>query len=334
MKAWVAARNSLHNVLEASEGERILIICDEEKADIGQAFAKGALSLGLWTRFVVLEKQSAVRTSIPDHLQLALAQKPEIYVNILTGNREETPFRIKIIKSETSDRKSRLGHCPGVTLDMLTEGALALSPQDHKRLQCHADKLMKTLEDTVTVQICNKSGTNVTLSVEGRSFFTDTKLDWELMKWMNLPTGEVIVAPVENKMNGKLVCDLAVGGIGKVRQPVEVHVENGKVESVICENEPQLARIKQTFATDEWADVVGEFAFGINPKARFVDEFLEAEKMLGTVHVAFGANTDMPGGKNLSKNHMDLMISEPTVRVTKKNGKTVTVLQNGVFLVR
>ena len=334
MEAWVAAKNALQNVLETNEGERILVICDEEKTDIGQAFAKGALSLGLWTRIVVLEKQSSVRAEIPDYLKLALAQKAEIYVNILTGNREETPFRIKIIKTETSDRKSRLGHCPGVTLDMLTEGALALSANDHKKLQGHADRLMKALEDTVKVRICNKSGTDLTLGVEGRSFFTDTKLDWELMKWMNLPTGEVIVAPVENMMNGKLVCDLAVGGIGKVRQPMEVDVKNGKVESVICEDKEQLQRIKQTFRTDNWSDVVGEFAFGINPNARFVDEFLEAEKMLGTVHVAFGANTDMPGGKNLSKNHMDLMISEPTVTITKKSGKEITVLQTGVFLVR
>ena len=334
MDAWVAAKNALENVLEASNGERILVICDEQKKDIGKAFASGALALGLWTRLVILEQQTEPRTEIPEHLQEALAQKPQIYVNLLTGNREETPFRIKIIKTETSDHKSRLGHCPGVTLDMLTEGALALTAQDHKRLQNHAGKLMDALEGAVSVHVCSFSGTDLTLSVEGRSFFTDTKLDWELMKWMNLPTGEVIVAPVENLMNGKLVCDMAVGGIGKLRQPVEVVVKNGKVESVFSQDNEQLRRIKQTFATDDWADVVGEFAFGINPKARFVDEFLEAEKLLGTVHVAFGANTDMPGGKNPSKNHMDLMVSEPTVTVTKQDGKRVTVLHKGLFSIK
>ena len=101
----------------------------------------------------------------------------------------------------------------------------------------------------------------------------------------------------------------------------------------VCKDQEHLTIIKRTFATDSWADVVGEFAFGINPKARFVDEFLEAEKMLGTIHVAFGANMDMPGGKNESKNHLDLMVSEPTVVVTKKGGETVLVLDKGVFLV-
>ena len=331
MHAPKATKNALENVLEASSNEKILIICDEEKTKIGEAFATGALALDLWTRLVILQKQKDPRTEIPEQLKKILTQKVDIYINLLSGNREETPFRIKLIKTETGDHKSRLGHCPGVTLDMLTEGALALNPEEHQRMQNQAEKLMFALEDTVTLEICNPSGTNLTLRTHNRKFFTDTKLDWEKMKWMNLPTGEVIVAPVEDSLNGKLVCDMAVGGIGKLRKPVEVTVKNGRAEKVFSQDKEQLRRIKETFQTDNWADIVGEFAFGINPKARFADEFLEAEKILGTIHIAFGSNTDMPGGKNPSKNHMDMLISEPTVKATKQNGETVTILKKGCF---
>jgi aminopeptidase len=333
LDAWEASKNALENVLEAAGGERILIVCDEEKTEVGEAFATGALSIGLWTRLVILETSKEPRTEIPEHLQEILNQKPDIYINLLQGNREETPFRIKLIKTETHDHKARLGHCPGVTADMLTEGALALTPEEHKRMQGHAERLIHALEDTVTVEIRNPKGTNLTLSTQNRKFFTDTKLDWKSMKWMNLPTGEVIVAPVEDSLNGKLVCDMAIGGIGKLRKPVEVTAKNGRVETVFSQDKDHLRRIEETFATDDWSDVVGEFAFGINPKARFVQEFLEAEKILGTVHVAFGANTDMPGGKNPSKNHMDLLISDPTVKVTKENRETVTILEKGRFQV-
>ena len=333
MEAWVASKNALENVLEAVDGERILIICDNEKTEIGEAFTTGALALGLWTRVVILEKSKEPRTEIPERLQKILTQKPDIYINLLQGNREETPFRIKLIKTETHDHKARLGHCPGVTLDMLTEGALALTAEEHKRMQGHAERLIHTLQDTVTVEIRNPKGTNLILSAKDRKFFTDTKLDLKSIKWMNLPTGEVIVAPVEDSLNGKLVCDMAIGGIGKLRKPVEVTAKNGRVENVFSQDKDHLRRVEETFATDDWSDVVGEFAFGINPEARFVDEFLEAEKILGTVHVAFGDNTDMPGGKNPSKNHMDLLISNPTVKVTKKDGETVTILEKGRFQV-
>jgi leucyl aminopeptidase (aminopeptidase T) len=331
VEASEAAKNALENVLEARNGERIVIVCDDTKTEVGEAFATGASALGLSTRLVILGTSKEPRTEIPEHLQKILNQKQDIYINLLQGNREETPFRIKLIKNETHDHKARLGHCPGVTLDMLTEGALALTPEEHKTMQGHAERLIHALENTVTVEIRNPAGTNLTLSTKNRKFFTDTKLDWKTMKWMNLPTGEVIVAPVEDSFNGKLVCDMAIGGIGKLRKPVEVTAQNGRVETVFSQDKEHLRRVEETFATDDWSDVVGEFAFGINPKSRFVQEFLEAEKILGTVHVAFGANTDMPGGQNPSKNHMDLLMSDPTVRVTKENGETVTILKKGCF---
>lgn len=333
LEAWEATKNALENVLEASSSEGILIVCDEEKAEVGEAFATGALALGLNTVLAILEKTKEPRTEIPAKLQELLTQKPDIYINLLRGNREETPFRIKLIKTETQDHKARLGHCPGVTADMLTEGALALTPEEHKSMQSRAEQLIRALEDTVTVEIRNPAGTNLTLSAKNREFITDAKLDRKTMKWINLPTGEVYVAPVEDSLNGKLVCDMAVGGIGKLRKPVAVTAKKGRVETVFSEDKEHLRRVKETFQTDDWSDVVGEFAFGINPKARFVQEFLEAEKMLGTIHVAFGDNTDMPGGKNPSKNHMDLLISDPTVTVTKETGEKVTILHKGHFQV-
>jgi len=332
MEAWEAAKNALECVLEAVPGESIVIVCDDEKKEIGRAFADGALAIGLWTRLMILKTSDKTRTEVPPQLLEVLThQKPDIYINLMRGGREETPFRIKIIQIETRDRKSRLGHCPGVTLDMLTKGALSLTPQEHRSMQSFANKLIQALDGTVKVEIANPSGTNITLNVSGRQFFTDTRIDWKSMKWMNLPTGEVIVAPEENSLNGKLVCDMAIGGIGPLKTPLEVNAEDGKAKETTSKDQDVLRRVRDTLTTDEWSNIVGEFAFGINPKARFTEEFLEAEKMLGTIHIAFGHNTDMPGGKNTSQNHMDLLMSKPIVKVTREDGTTLTVLESGRF---
>lgn len=333
MKASDATKNALKNVLEAKENETILIICDKEKNEVGEAFATGALDLGLETRFFILQNPKEIRTQIPEQLENILKTKSDIYINLLKGNREETPFRIQLIKKQMSVLESRLGHCPGVTLDMLTEGALALTSKEHRMMQDHAEKLIKTLEGTKQVEVQNPAGTNVTFSTKNRTFFTDTKLDWKNMKWINLPTGEVIVAPREDSLEGKLVIDMAVGGIGKVKKPLEIIIDKGRVKKVFSSDSEQLHRVEETFSTDNWADVVGEFAFGINPHARFINEFLEAEKILGTIHFAFGSNIDMPGGKNTSKNHMDLLISSPTVNITKENKEQITILEKGRYLI-
>ncbi|MCD6445275.1 aminopeptidase [Candidatus Bathyarchaeota archaeon] len=334
MEAWMAAQNALNCVLEAKKGESIVIFCDDVKMDVGKAFANGALKLGLKTRLTQLKTEPQFfRKDIPQHILDILAEgTTDIYINLLRGNREETPFRIKLIKLETENRKTRLGHCPGVTVDMLTNGALALTVEEHRKMQNFADKLIEKLKHAVKVKIENPGGTNLSLSVKGRPFFTDTKIDWKNMKWMNLPTGEVIVAPVEDSLNGKLVCDMAIGGIGPINTPVEITVERGKVQNVTSKDFETLRKVKESLNVDEWSNVVGEFAFGINPKARFVEEFLEAEKILGTIHIAFGNNMDMPGGQNKSKNHMDFLVSKPTVKILNDDGSTMTVLTDGNFM--
>jgi len=332
MKSWEATRNALESVLEAIPGESIVIICDDEKKEIGKAFADGALALNLWTRLVTLKTSEEMRKEVqPNLLEVLTQHKPDIYINLLRDKREETPFRLKIINAETRDHKSRLGHCPGITISMLTEGALALTSQEHRDMQSFASQLMQALATAVKVEITNPAGTKLSLNVERREFYTDTKMNWEAMKWMNLPTGEVYVAPIENSLDGKLICDMAIGGIGPIKTPLEVYAKNGKAEKLTCRDKEVLKAVEETLASDEWSNIVGEFAFGINPKARFTQEFLEAEKMLGTIHIAFGRNIDMPGGKNTSKNHMDMLVSKPTVNVTMQDDSKITILKEGLI---
>lgn len=334
MEAWNAAKNALERVLEAVQGESIVIVCDDEKGEIGKAFADGALALRLWTRLVILKTSEETRREIPPTLlEVLTEQKPDVYVNLMRESREETPFRIKIIRLQRRDLRSRLGHCPGVTMDMLTDGALALTSAEHRKMQGFADKLILALDGAVKVEMSNPAGTSISLDVQGREFFTDTKYDWRLRKWMNLPTGEVIVAPLENSLNGRLVCDMAIGGIGPIKTQVTVTAKNGKAQEVISEDEEVLKKVRDTFNTDDWSNIVGEFAFGINPKARLVPEFLEDEKIFGTTHVAFGHNLDMPGGRNASENHIDLLISEPTVKISRDDGSAIVVLEKGQFKV-
>lgn len=332
LRGWEAARNAFGCVFGAVTGERVVVFCDDVKVEVGRAFAEGALALGLWTRFIVLKTGGGFRREVPRHLLEVLSgQKPDLYVNLLRGVGEEVPFRIKLIHLETRGGRVRLGHCPGVSLRMLTDGALALSAEEHRSMQGFAGRLMRELGQPAGVEVVSPSGTDVSFSVVGREFFTDTVVDWKSLRWMNLPTGEVIVAPVEDSLEGRLVCDVAVGGVGRLKSPVELMVEKGEVVGTVSEDKEALKQVRSALGTDEWAKVVGEFAFGVNPKAKSLEEFLEAEKILGTIHTAFGHNTDMPGGRNVSSNHMDFLVSKPTVKVTGKDGETKIVLRDGKF---
>ncbi len=332
MDATRAAANALESVLEARRGESILIVCDDVRREIGDAFANGALDLNLWTRLLVLETDEGVRRDVPLHLMemINVQPQPDIFVNLLRGPAEETPFRIKIIKLETRKGNSRVGHCPGITMDMLTQGALALTREENAEMQEKARNLLTLLQDVESVHVAAPAGTDFTLSVKGRTWFTDTAINWKTMKWMNLPTGEVLVGPVETSMDGVLVCDLAVGGVGPLTSPIRVEVEKGCVQELESDDKKALGAVEETQATDKMAKHVGEFAIGLNPKARIVEEFLESEKVGKTIHVAFGNNMDYPGTvSNNSATHQDFLVDKPTVTIGYADGRSRTIMKDG-----
>jgi leucyl aminopeptidase (aminopeptidase T) len=331
MDARTAARNALGCVLEARTGERIVVICDEEKRPVGEAFAGAALDMGLYTRLVMLPPEKAARKEIPPTLEAAVIEgRPDIFVNLMRGGSDETPFRIQLTRLEKR-RRVRLGHCPGITQDMLTRGALALTVDEYRKLQGTAAELMSICQGATGVSIRNPEGTDIHFSVFGRDFFTDTKLNWETLKWMNLPVGEVIVGPVESSAEGSLVCTTAVGGVGLLKKPITLDVSGGKVQNVRCADASAKAAVEKAQAVDSWASKIGEFAFGLNTHARMMQEFLETEKMAGTVHVAFGNNADYPGGKNMSRTHMDFLISAPTVTI-EFGAEKRPVVKDGKFV--
>ncbi|MFW9997702.1 MAG: aminopeptidase [Candidatus Odinarchaeota archaeon] len=331
MEPVTAARNALEYVLEALPGEKIAIFCDDGKRDIGNAFASGAIDLGLWTRMITLHpKADEIRKKLPDVVyQAILSDKPDICVNLLRQKMEEAPFRLDLVNVETRNKRMRLGHCPDITIDMLTEGALALTKEEHGELQKNAKLLIDQLTDAVEIEITTSEGTGLIFSVEGREFLTDTYIDWKKMNWLNLPTGEVFTVPIASTFEGLLVCDVAAQGIGKISQEIHIQVKEGKVSSLTCKDKEIEKKVKRALTYDKMASIVSEFAFGLNTKARIVPQFLETEKIANTVHIGFGHNLDFPGGTNSSINHIDFIIDKPTVTVSFADERLETLMADG-----
>ncbi|MBC7121284.1 MAG: aminopeptidase [Candidatus Methanosuratus sp.] len=328
-----AAKNAIKHVFDALSNERLTVICDDCRLDIGEAFALGSLELGLVTRLITLKAGEGVRRDLPECICDAVARSTsDIFITVFRESEEETPFRVSIINLISRYRKFRLGHCPGITMDMMTDGALSLTEEEHRSMYSSALGLITRLMNAMRMRVTSPNGTDISFSIEGRKFFTDTKFDWGLFKWCNLPTGEAIVAPVETSLEGKIICDLAIGGIGTIPTPFEILASGGRAKEFRCENKGLLGRVERALSIDEMARYVGEFAFGLNRKARINAGFLEAEKVAGTVHVAFGHNTDFPGGQNISATHMDFLISRPTVECTYSSGQTEAVMRDGRVL--
>ena len=68
MDATQAAQNALECVLEARKSDKLVIFCDDTRAEIGNAFCSGAKNLKLKTKLIVFKTEPNVfRTEIPLH---------------------------------------------------------------------------------------------------------------------------------------------------------------------------------------------------------------------------------------------------------------------------
>jgi|GEM_PF-162297 len=319
------ARNALSQLLELRVNEVLLIITDEETREVARAFEEAGAGLGAQVRVYVIDGGQRPLNTVPENLK-ALVEGADIAVTCFKGIPQETPFRIELIRLLTKVVR-RLGHAPGITAEMLEAGPLCC---DYEQMTKTALDIMERFSDVRKVRVTSPAGTDLTFSIDGREFRTDVVIsDGE---WGNLPAGEIFCAPVEDSAKGVLVCDGSIGDIGTVTKPLKLVVEGGAVVRVECEDVGLQKKVEELLSVDSEAKVIGEFGIGVNPGARITGNLLEDEKALGTIHIAFGNNLDMPGGRNGSRTHRDFMVLRPTVVGFDVNGKEVVVMKDGEFV--
>jgi len=308
------ARIAVEVCMGTKPEETVLVITDTGKVKIAEAFAYASSALGATT--VVSVMRLLERSGLEPPRPVAEAMKVADVVLIPTS----TSFSHTDARREASKHGARIASMPGITEDMMSVGGLTADYYEVERL---TNVVSDVLDKGRIVEIITPSGTNLTMSIDGRTSLRDTGIyHGPPNDWGNLPAGEACLAPVEGTTQGVLVID-SMGDV--VSQPVCVSIKDGravKFEGVDAKRLESLLK-----KGDENAFNVGELGVGTNAKARLTGAVLEDEKVLGTVHVALGDNSSYPGGHSKSNIHMDGILLQPTVKVDG-----VLLLENGKLM--
>lgn len=317
-----AAQKALSQVLFVDKGKRLLIVTDDSRKAIADAFENAVKKLSAKSETYILPQAQRPLKDIPADL-VEKIKDIDAAVTIFEGFAEETPFRISLIKKIMSVAK-RLGHGPGITEDMMLKGPMGV---DYQEMLERAKILMNAFKGAKTVHITAPAGTNIKLNIEDRAFATDIVIDEG--KWGNFPAGEIWCGPVETEGDGIIVCDGSIGDFGKVTDPVRIVMKGGKIMDVLCKDEKLLKGLEEALSVDDEARVIGELGIGLNLGAKLTGNLLEDEKAGRTAHIAFGNNDDMAGGKNNSKTHRDFLFTAPTIVINYDHGRSKTIIMDG-----
>jgi len=320
-----AARNAMVHVLDLNKRDALLVVTDQATRRVGEAFEAAGRRSGCTAELYCLPSKDRPLKTAPAPLLAALAGK-SVVINAFQAIREETPFRVEWVRGVNERDGVRMGHCPGITEAMMIKGPMNV---DYPAMLDEARRMMAAFENARHARITAPGGTALDVGIEDRGFKTDVKITEH--NGGNLPCGEIWCGPAEDGCSGVLVVDGSIGDLGNVTRPLRLFLEAGRVARVESDDADLAAEVDRLLSVDDEARVIGELGIGVNPGAKLTGNLLEDEKALGTAHIAFGNNEDMPGGRNRSKTHRDFLFNRPTFEVTYKDGSTRVVIREGEF---
>jgi len=285
----------------ATDGERILVVTDEPLRRIGYALHAAAKDLGHDVLLVEMLPRRSNGEEPPRDVGDLMA-KFDVVLCPTSKSLTHTDAR-----RAASAGGARIATLPGVTEDIMIRCMNA----DYPRIAERTRALCGLMESTRVIRVQAPAGTDITLPMTGRRALASTGLFHEKGASGNLPTGEAFLAPLEGQSSGVVVADGSMAGIGLLSQPLRIVVREGYAEEIT--GGPEAARLIALFEPHgRDARTVAEFGIGTNDRATLTGIILEDEKVMGTIHIAFGDNKSMGGSVRVAS-HLDALVKEPSV---------------------
>jgi len=297
-----SAEKLARDVIHVKKEHKVLVVTDYEKLTVGNAFALTCRGLGAETVIAIMPLTGEHGSEPPGTIAAAM-KAADIVFAPTTHAITHTRARLEAFAAG-----AKVVILRGVTEDMMVKGAMTV---DFQELKKRTQAIAQVLASANEIRVTSDAGTDVAFSVAGRNAFSLDGFFHEDYGFATLPPGEAPICPVEGTMNGTLVFDYSMDGIGKLSQPLTLDVKQGEVVSVAGGVE-DVQFLEQIFARDATARNIAEFAIGTNPNARLIGNLAEDKKLAGTVHFAIGDNESL-GGVVRSSIHLDGLILKPTV---------------------
>lgn len=296
-----ASTVAVRDCMGTRPGERVLVVTDEPLRTIGYALRQAAVALG---HEVVLVEITPRRTNgeEPPPEVATLMRQMDVVLCPTSKSLTHTDAR-----RAASAAGARVATLPGVTEDVMVRCMNA----DYHQIAARTHRLCDLMATTARIRVTAPGGTDIVMPIEGRTPWASSGLFREPGQSGNLPTGEAYLAPLEGGSQGVVVVDGSMAGIGLLETPIRITVEDGYATTIEGGTEAaRLVALLEPHGRD--GRTVAEFGIGTNDKATIIGVILEDEKVMGTIHIAFGDNKSMGGSVRVAS-HLDGLVRSPTV---------------------
>ena len=300
LKRAVAA--VVNDCMGVADGEQVLVIANPATLGLGERLRGEAGRAGA-DAVLALMAERATHAAEPPPTIAAAMKEADVVLAPTVQSLSHTASR-----KAASEAGARIATLPGVTEQMLARVMSADMAELRRRGHAIADILNAGSEARITCA----NGSDLRLGLDGRTAIPDAGELTARGAFGNLPCGEGFISPDDAACEGTLVVDGTIAGVGIPAEPVRLTVEGGRLTDA---SGPDGAALVELLTADsEDGRVIAELGVGTNERAELTGNVLEDEKLLGTVHVAFGASEAI-GGRIQVPVHLDCVVMKPTLTV-------------------
>jgi aminopeptidase len=295
-----AVQTVVRRCLNIQPDEDVVVVVDEPLQDLGEKLRTASQQTGADAVLTVMSPRPTDGSEPPAPVAEALAAC-DVFIAPASRSLSHT-----LARKRASEAGARGATMPHVTADMLAR----LMSIDFDRLRSRSHAVADLLDKASEAHVTCPRGTDLRLDLTGRQGIAD---DGDLTAkgaFGNLPCGEGFIAPAGG--DGTMFAR-SIAAIGLAHgHPAKLTVKNGHLTEASGPEGEQLLSILQEHG--DAGTNLAELGVGTNDRATLTGNVLEDEKILGTVHVAFGASIAI-GGTVSVPIHLDCVVTEASLEI-------------------
>jgi aminopeptidase len=310
-RAFKGAVNLLRVCARARSGESVLVVADfETDPHIGNTIIAAANSLGIEASMVTMKARSLPGSEPPGPIVSAMLSS-DVVISVASTTLYHSNARFAACGAGT-----RFLSMTGCTMPVLASRAMFA---DFEKQEARVRRVVNHFTRARRIRVRNRAGTDLDLSVVGRSGGGVTGMCKRPGDVTGVPDIEAYVAPIEGSTNGTLIVDGSTSVTGLVDKPVQIEFAHGIATRITGGREARVLSKVLHDARNQAAFNVAEFGIGLNPLAHIRGAIIEDEAAFGTAHIALGDNSKL-GGTNKAPLHIDLVLKQACVEL---DGRTI-----------
>jgi len=206
------------------------------------------------------------------------------------------------------------------------EMALRSLDVDYRELSRVIHNVVDLFSHTSKICIATSAGTDFRVQANGQPVVCFDGLAREPGSSSVVPAGVVATLPLPGTAEGTVALNGSIATIGLLKEPVVLTVKEGRVTKIEGGEEAKELQ-HQLERADDNAYCIAEVGLGTNPKATYIGNMVEDERVRGSAHIGLGGNVRL-GGTIESALHIDATMRKPSVFLDRK-----TIVQDGNLLV-